>query len=179
MAISAVLMRRLKEFLSSKMGNSLLPRGTSSPFSDLISTTTVFEKWYRTLRICVCTLPDCLSLGEFWPAAIVGAARQSTTSRGRHIKIGKDVWNVENKFRRNCNLAPLANLNAKFARFFGTLVSAATQEVFAPGFPSDAQAGGRATASDCFLTSRNPQIPVQSCSLSRKNEPERRCPLRA
>src|SRR5712672_4057035 len=143
MAISALLMRRLKEFLSSKMGNSLLPRGTSSPFSDLISTTTVSEKWYRTLRICVCTLPDCLSLGEFWPAAIVDAARQSTANRGRHIKIGKDVWNGENKFRRNSNPAPLANLNAKSAGFFGPLGSAASQEVFAPSFPSDSQAEGR------------------------------------
>ena len=41
MTFKAALMRGLNEFLSSKVGNSLLPRGTSSPFSDLISTTTV------------------------------------------------------------------------------------------------------------------------------------------
>jgi hypothetical protein len=125
----------------------LLPRGTSSPFSDLISTTTVSEKWYRTLRICVCTLPDCLSLGgEFWPAAIVGATRPTSRNRWRHVKSVKDVWNGENKFRRNCNTAPLADLNAKSARFYSALVSAASQEVFAPGFPSDSQAAGWATA---------------------------------
>jgi hypothetical protein len=78
--------------------------------------------------------------------AIVGAARQSSTNRWRHIKSGKDEWNGENKFRGNCNTTPLADLNAKSARFFSALVSAATQEVFAPGFPSDWQAEGRATA---------------------------------
>jgi len=103
-----------------------------------------------------------LSLGgEFWPAAIVGAARQSSTNRGLYIKSGKDVWNGENKFRRNCNTAPLADLNAKSARFFSALSSAATQEVFAPGFPSDSQAGGRATPT-AFLRARTPQIPVSS-----------------
>jgi hypothetical protein len=62
------------------------------------------------------------------------------TNGGPYIKSGKDVWNGENKFRRNCNTAPLADLNAKAAGFFSARGSAATQEVLAPGFPSDSQA---------------------------------------
>jgi hypothetical protein len=58
-------------------------------------------------------------------------------------------------------IALIADLNAKSARFFSALGSAATQEVFAPGFPSDSQAGGRATPT-AFLRARTPQIPVSS-----------------
>jgi hypothetical protein len=56
------------------------------------------------------------------------------------------------------------------------LVSAASQEVFAPGFPSDSQAGGRATAT-AFLrvAPSDPGLVVQTVQ---ENEPRRRCPLR-
>jgi hypothetical protein len=54
--------------------------------------------------------------------------------------------------------------------------SAATQEVLAPGFPSDSPAA-RPANSDCFLSSRHLQIPVQSCRLSRVNEHGLLCSL--
>jgi hypothetical protein len=60
-------------------------------------------------------------------------------------------------------------------RVFGPLGSAASQEVFAPGFPSDSQAGGKAAAT-AFLRAGTSQIPVQLRRLSRKNEPGRCCP---
>src|ERR1700674_4222288 len=123
MAISAVLMRRLNESLSSKTGNSTLPRGTSTPFSDFISTATVSEKRNVTLLICVWTVPSCLSLvGEFWLATIPGSAAQRRTNRARDIKSGIDMWNGETKVLTNCNIAPLADLNRSFR--FGPLACA-------------------------------------------------------
>jgi hypothetical protein len=51
-----------------------------------------------------------------------------------------------------------------------------TKIVFAPGFPSDSQAEGRATAT-AFLRIGTLRRPVQSCRRSKKNEPGRRRPL--
>src|SRR5713101_8372382 len=113
MAISAVLMRRLNDSLSSKMGNSFLPRGTSTPFNDFISTATVSERRNVTLLICVWTVPSCLLLvGESWLATISGAATQRRTNRARDIKSGKDRWNDANRPLTNCKITPLADVSA-------------------------------------------------------------------
>src|SRR5258706_13938467 len=119
MAISAVLMRRLNEFLSSKFGNSLLPRGTSTPFSDFISTATLSEKRNVTLLICVWTMPSGVALdGEFWLAMIPGATGQRRTQRPKDIERGKDMWKGETRLLTNCKIALLAdtNGNSEFQR---------------------------------------------------------------
>src|ERR1700681_1538581 len=111
MAISAVLIRTLNESLSSNTGNSFLPRGTSTPLSDFISTATVSEKRNVTLRICTWTVPCCLPFtGKSWLARNPGAATQTKTHRARDIQWGKDFWNGESNPVTSRNFAPLAEL---------------------------------------------------------------------
>jgi hypothetical protein len=99
-----------------------LPRGTSTPFSDFISTATVSEKRNVTLLICVWTVLSCVALGgEFWLATMGDATGQRRTHKAQDIERGKDMWKGETKLLTNCNIAPLAdtdtNGNAEFQRY--------------------------------------------------------------
>src|SRR5260370_38580525 len=111
MAISAVLMRRLNEFLSSKFGNSLLPRGTSTPFSDFISTATLSEKRNVSLLICVWTMHSGVALdGEFW-LAMIGATGQGRTQKPKDIERGKAMGEGETRPLTNSNMTLLVVTN--------------------------------------------------------------------
>jgi hypothetical protein len=107
MAISAVLMRRLNEFLSSKTGNSFLPRGTRTPFNDFISTITASEKRKITLVICVWTASSCLSVAvELWLAAMFETAAQRRMHAADEIKRGMGILNGGARLRTNRKIAP-------------------------------------------------------------------------
>jgi hypothetical protein len=141
MAISAVLIRRLKESLSSKIGNSLLPSGTSTPFSDLISTATVSERWNVTLLICVWTVPSCLALGgELWPATIPGATAQRITHSAPDVETGRDMCSSETIFLKNCKFAPRVDTNGDSSFKVNERVRFGVRDLAGPFWTMNAQA---------------------------------------